>query len=106
MSFLRPTDQRKKDDQELVFKVLRITQGFEYADYYNPFEVGTLRHTRFERYYRREQKKWLDAETEFESLAEVYGEFRPDKLGLIPERPCFKNMNDEEKKRVIKNAIK
>lgn len=104
MNYLRPTDQRKKDDLETVFKVLRVTNGFEYQDYFNPFEAGTLRHSRFERYYRREQKKWIEMEARMEGLAEIYGEFRPDKLGLIPPRPSFAAMTEKQKRRAVKNA--
>ncbi|MCK9615994.1 MAG: hypothetical protein M0R48_10990 [Candidatus Omnitrophica bacterium] len=103
--YMRPTDRRKKIDSDFVFAVLRETQGTTYNEMFNPFEIGSLRHARFERYYNREQKKWLDTEARFEDLADVYGEFRPDKLGMIPERKDFQSLTEEEKKAVINRVI-
>lgn len=80
MKHLRPTDIRKQEDFDLVVKALRKSNGSDYRIEFNPYPIGNLRHDRFERYYRRELNAWRTAEKEFDSLAEVYGEFRPDKM--------------------------
>lgn len=103
--YLRPTDRRKKIDLEFVFSMLRLTQGQVYNEIFNPFEIGTLRHERFERHYKREQKKWVDMEARFEDLAEVYGEFRPDKLGMIPERYPFNLLPEIKQKEAISRLV-
>lgn len=103
--YLRPTDRRKKMDLELVFAVLRETQGSFYNVMFNPFEAGTLRHERFERHYKREQTKWVDMEARFEDLAEVYGEFRPDRLGMIPERYPFNLLPENKQKEAISRLV-
>lgn len=78
----RPTVRRRKADVELVFAALRKTKAAEYREDLNPFPEG-LRHDRFERLYKRERLKWIDMEARFDELAEVYGEFRPDRIGLL-----------------------
>lgn len=103
--YLRPTDRRKKIDLEFVFAVLRETQCSDYDAMFNPFETGTLRHERFERHYKREQKKWVDMEARFEDLAEIYGEFRPDKLGMIPERYPFNLLPEIKQKEAISRLV-
>ncbi|MCK9154809.1 MAG: hypothetical protein M0P12_01705 [Paludibacteraceae bacterium] len=103
--YMRPTDRRKKIDSDFVFAVLRETQGTTYNEMFNPFEIGSLRHARFERYYNREQKKWVDMEARFEDLAEVYGEFRPDRLGFIPERQPFNLLTEKKQKEVIGRLV-
>lgn len=103
--YLRPTDMRKRLDLDFVFSVLRETNGAEYAVMFNPFEAGSLRHERVERYYRREQRKWVDMEARFEELAEVYGEFRPDKLGMIPERYPFNLLPEKKQKEAIRRLV-
>lgn len=82
---LRPTAERRKEDVELIFKMLRRNKADEYSESINPFEQGTVRFARFERIYKREQSKWHDLDAIMDDFAEVYGEFRPDKLGLIKE---------------------
>ena len=70
---LRPTDLRKKQDYELVMLVMRENGHIGYSDSFNPYEVGTLRHDRFKRYYVRERKRFLDLEASWKSMCEVYG---------------------------------
>lgn len=77
---LRPTAERRKADVELIFKMLRKNKAAEYSESINPFEQGSVRFARFERIYKREQSKWHDLDALMDDLAQVYGEFRPDKL--------------------------
>jgi len=81
----RPTAERRKADVELVFKMLRKNNAAEYSEPLNPFEKGTLRFERFERIYKLEQGKWHGLDAVMDDFAEVYGEFRPDRLGLLKE---------------------
>ena len=63
--------QRRQDDQ-LIHDLL-AKNPVEYSESLNPFEEGTLRHERFARLYPRYRNTWLDTESRFEELCEVYG---------------------------------
>lgn len=78
-----PSKIRAKLSHELAEKMVYQSQGKPYDELRNPFKTETLDHARFERFYRQILNLYQQRERLFEEMAEVYGEFRPDRLKKV-----------------------
>ena len=77
-----PSKIRSKQSLELATKMVYTNKGKPYEDCMNPFLVNSLDHARFKRFYEKKHNFYHIMESEFDHMAEMYGEFRPDKLKL------------------------
>ena len=69
---MRPSKIRQKEDLALVISSLKINKFKPYEDKFNPYRDG-IRYDRFERYYKREYKHFINADRDWKDLCEVYG---------------------------------
>ena len=77
-----PSKIRSKHSLEFATKMVYASKGKPYEDCMNPFPENSLDHTRFKRFYEKKYYFYHHMEAEFDHMAEIYGEFRPDKLKL------------------------
>jgi hypothetical protein len=69
---MKPSQLRKKEDLQLVIATMRQNNFAPYEEKFNPF-TDDIRKERFERYYRREQQRFLRVDRDWKDLCEVYG---------------------------------
>jgi len=62
---VKPTQQRKNEDADIVDRALYASEGAEYSDSINPHEPGALRFERVKRYHR--------TKADFDDIRAVYG---------------------------------
>ena len=70
---VKPSAVRRKADCKLIDDTLHKNDNSEYDASMNPFQVGELRHERFERLYKRERISNIEIEKRFNHLLEIYG---------------------------------
>ena len=63
----------------MSYKLMRKHNYMRYQDSLNPYEKGTLRFERLKRYYVRDRKGFLETDSQFRELCDVYGTELPDK---------------------------
>jgi len=68
----RKSRQTQKQDNALVWSFVLKNQGAPYNPAENPFEQGTLRHDRFERWYKRDVLRYHEGESRLNDLMHVY----------------------------------
>lgn len=69
---MRPSKIRQKEDLTLVMSSLKANKFKPYENLFNPFREG-IRRDRFERYYKREHKRFIEVDSRWKDLCEVYG---------------------------------
>ena len=79
-----PTKQRRFAAQEFASKLACKLKGAEYRDNLNPHALNSFEYDRFRRFYIKAAQSYHYFESECDHLAEIYGEFRPDKLKNNP----------------------
>lgn len=70
---MSPSEMRKKEDHELMMKILYEKKFMDYNDALNPFDVGSLRFERFKRHYVKEQIKAIARDFILTSICADYG---------------------------------
>jgi hypothetical protein len=74
LQFIRkPSKRRAAEDRRLVQKILHESSAGDYSPEINPHPPDTLRHERFERWYRKELDAFKIRDWHFRDLCEVYG---------------------------------
>lgn len=78
-----PTKLRRKEVIKRATDLVYKLKGAEYRDNLNPYPLNSFDFERFKRLYEKNCYFYRYMEGAFEDLAQVYGEFRPDKLKEI-----------------------
>ena len=85
MTFARhrkPSAVRRRQDEELIIKLIYASEFAEYRDDMNPFtDAEPVRKERFERLYKRYRKTAMDLDFRFRELSDVYGTEFKRKVG-------------------------
>ena len=76
-----PTKQRRKAVYDKAEKICYKLKGAEYRDNLNPYPLYSFDFERFKKFYIKLKNSYDRMESICDDMAEVYGEFRPDKLG-------------------------